>query len=124
MNFALLALAAVAIYKPGEIEIVDGDTLRLPGEVLRVVSIDAPETEHRAECVAERYLGELAKRKAAEIIGAVDEITIGIEPSRDRYGRLLGSVLVDDESFADLMIDARVAVYWSGRRHDWCAESE
>jgi hypothetical protein len=41
---------------PGQIEMLDGDTIRVAGETFRLVGFDAPET-YRARCASERELG-------------------------------------------------------------------
>jgi endonuclease YncB( thermonuclease family) len=49
-------LASAALIDPGQIEVVDGDTIRVGSEVIRLVGFDTPET-YRARCPSERELG-------------------------------------------------------------------
>jgi endonuclease YncB( thermonuclease family) len=42
---------------PDAIEVIDGDTIRAPGVVFRLVGLGAPETGSRAHCEAERAKG-------------------------------------------------------------------
>ncbi len=78
LGFALLLVAAQAV------TIVDGDTLRLDGERVRLIGVDAPEI-HRAECPVERILGETAKAELARLTAGH---TIHLERhGTDRYRR-------------------------------------
>jgi endonuclease YncB( thermonuclease family) len=43
------SIANAAPIEPGQIEVVDGDTIRVAGETFRLVGFDAPET-YRAQC--------------------------------------------------------------------------
>jgi micrococcal nuclease len=102
-----------------EVRVVDGDTLRLGAERIRLIDIDAPEMALGARCDAERNLAELAKAKLAEIVAGQ---RLEIERhGKDRYGRTLAYIRVSGADVGEMLIHARVAVGWEGRRHDWCA---
>jgi len=77
--------AEVQIIVPAaEVRVVDGDTIRLGVERIRLIDIDAPEMASGACCDAERNLAELAKEKLTEIIG---DQRLEIErQGKDRYG--------------------------------------
>jgi hypothetical protein len=61
--------AEVRVIVPAaQIRVVDGDTIRLGAERIRILNIDAPETEGRAKCNAERRLAALATMTLTEII--------------------------------------------------------
>ena len=47
------------LFNPGQIEVLDGDTIRVAGETFRLVGFDAPET-YRARCPSEHELGNRA----------------------------------------------------------------
>ena len=71
------------------VEVIDGDTLRLnDGSVVRLLSIDAPEK-------GEYYYAD-AKNKLAELVKGRRIRLIRDESDRDRFGRLLRYVYVDD----------------------------
>ena len=57
------ALATVVAYaepiQPGQIRVIDGDTIRAALATYRLVGFDAPET-YRAKCPSERELGNRA----------------------------------------------------------------
>jgi endonuclease YncB( thermonuclease family) len=51
-----------------EVRVVDGDTIRLGRERIRILGIDTPETQNRARCDAERRLAALATMTLKELI--------------------------------------------------------
>ena len=118
---ALLASAAVSA------QVIDGDTLRIGDEVIRLATIDAPETRG-AECLSESLLGELASRRLSELTdGRILTVRRG-DPADgrtvDRYGRTLGLVFADGRDIAQVLVDEGLAMPWTGRRIDWCADSK
>jgi endonuclease YncB( thermonuclease family) len=102
--------------------VIDGDTIHAPGERYRLLDIDAPEI-HRAQCDAERRLGELAKRRLQALLDA-GPVAFSPDPptKRDRYGRLLAHLIVNGEDVACVLIREGYAVPWSGRRANWCGK--
>jgi endonuclease YncB( thermonuclease family) len=100
--------------------VIDGDTLRIGAERLRLVNIDAPEMGNGAACDAERQLAEVAKQKMTEIV-AGQQLQIRRE-GEDRYGRTLAYVRIrGGADVGEMLIGARVAVrYWGKGRPDWC----
>lgn len=76
------------------LSVVDGDTIRRDGQLIRIVGIDTPEL--RGRCQVERDRALDAKRRLQSFVN--DGVTIEIvlnragEPRRDRYGRFLGIV--------------------------------
>lgn len=102
--------------------VVDGDTLWIEGEKIRLADIDAPETEGR--CVEERILAARSAGRLAELIGRGDyEIQRG-DPAdgrtADRYGRTLAVIMVDGVSVGSILVEEGLARPWSGRRERWC----
>ena len=77
------------------IRVIDGDTLELKnGERLRYNDIDTPETVHPSKPV-ECY-GPQASAKNKDLVeGEIILVELG-NPEKDRYGRLLGYVYIDD----------------------------
>jgi len=106
-------------YAPAaEVRVVDGDTIRLGRERVRIMNIDAPETENRARCNAERRLAAVATMKLTEIImGERLEIE---RHGKDRFGRTLAYIRVRGADVGEMLIMARVAVRWGNGRPDWC----
>lgn len=96
--------------------VVDGDTIWLNGEKIRIEGIDAPEV--RGSC---RYETDLAA-KATERLGAI----IGDRPlqlernGQDRYGRTLARVKIDNFYAGDVLVSEGLARLWTGRKEEWC----
>ena len=99
--------------------VVDGDTLWLGGQKIRVADIDAPET-HDPRCAAEQALGDKATRRLRQLLntGAVSLETI--DRDQDKYGRKLRIVLVDGRSVGDRLVDEGLARPYAGGRRAWC----
>ena len=119
--FLLLALPAQAADR---IRAIDGDTIRIGRETIRIATINAPETGSRAKCKSERQLGEAAKRRLAELVasGSV-EVARGDPASGrtiDRYGRALGTISVNGRDVGDVLVAEGLAREWTGRRRSWC----
>jgi endonuclease YncB( thermonuclease family) len=97
--------------------VIDGDTIRVRGQSIRVLGLDAPETE--ARCPREAVLARQATSRMRELISGGVEI----EPhGRDRYGRLL-AVVTDGQGrdVARVLISEGLArPYWGGHRGGWC----
>lgn len=105
-----------------EARVIDGDTVEIANETIRIENIDTPERGGRAECDAERLLAEIARLNLEALVskGAVE-----IERSgRDRYGRTLARVSVAGRDVGEELIARGVAVSWAGRRHDWCSDHQ
>lgn len=125
---ALLILIALATPAQAQsIRAVDGDTIAIGRERIRVKGYDTPETTF-ARCPAERRLGLLAKVRLQKFLTAGP---VAIErqmrrdgrPALDKYGRGLAVVRIGGEDVAVLMIRDGLAVPYAGRgrRIDWCA---
>jgi micrococcal nuclease len=115
---AALAVASLPHSRAHErATVVDGDTIRVRGERVRVLGLDAAEME--ARCPREAVLARQATERMRELIAGGVEI----EPhGRDRYGRLL-AVVTDAEGrdVARVMVyEGLAGPYWGGRREGWC----
>ncbi len=98
---------------------VDGDTIRLGGERIRILGLDAPET-HQACCRAERRLGDRATERLRELLASGD-VRIERGPRPDKYRRTLAVVTVDGRDVAAILISEGLArPYDGGRRLPWC----
>ncbi|MFN5759147.1 MAG: thermonuclease family protein, partial [Sphingomonadaceae bacterium] len=72
--------------------VVDGDTVWLAGEKIRVADIDAPET-HPARCPREAELGRAATLRLQALLNS-GPVQLGtIKRDQDRYGRKLRLLL-------------------------------
>ena len=101
-----------------EVRVIDGDTIRWGDERIRILNIDAPETEGRARCNAERRLAARATMTLAEfILGERLQIQ---RNGKDRFGRTLAIIRVRGADVGEMLIMAGVAVRWGNGRPDWC----
>jgi endonuclease YncB( thermonuclease family) len=92
----------------GRVEVLDGDTLRLPdGRKLRLAAIDTPElgrpgAQQAAECLAGLLQGRRLRLQPPD-------------PPRDRYGRLLADVVADGSSVSAALVERGLAWVYDGR---------
>jgi micrococcal nuclease len=84
--------------------VTDGDTVRLSGiGRTRLIGVDTPEVYGGVECYG-REASAFAKRVLAP--GTRVRYVLGVEP-RDRYGRALAYVWLEDGRFFNLMLAER-----------------
>lgn len=112
----LLLFAAASAQQRAEV--VDGDTLRVAGELVRIIGMDAPELHGR--CPRERALAERARARMAVLVA--DGVVLD-RNGLDRYRRQLA--VVRDRAGRDLaavMIAEGLARPYDGRgpREGWC----
>ena len=100
--------------------VVDGDTIWLDGEKIRVADIDTPET-HGPKCAAEGELGARATRRLHQMVnaGPFSVSQIGNRDT-DRYGRKLRVLTRGGRSLGDQLVSEGLARTWAGRREPWC----
>jgi endonuclease YncB( thermonuclease family) len=119
----------------GQVEVLDGDTIRTAGETFRLVGFDAPET-YRARCPSERELGSRATYRLRQLVagGGLDLERIacscpnGTEGTlRCNYGRSCGILRARGQDVGGLLIAEGLArAYVCGRtscprRKAWCS---
>jgi len=112
--------AAVENVAPRSLTVVDGDTVRLDGQPIRLIGYDTPET-YRAECDSERQRGDAATSRLRELLHSASSAQLAYLPRRDQYGRSLARLTLDDRDVADVMVGEGLARrYDGGQRGDWC----
>lgn len=101
--------------------VVDGDTIRMSGDKIRLVGFNTPEISEPA-CAAEAARGEQAKLRLLELLNSGElAFAATADRNRDRYGRLLRQVQVDGSDVADTLISEGLAEpYQGGQKRDWC----
>ena len=99
--------------------VVDGDTIWLGGEKIRIADIDTPET-HPPRCAQEARLGEAATRRLRQLLNGGEISVRSIDRDEDRYGRKLRIVLVNGRSVGDTLVDEGLARRFGGGRRPWC----
>lgn len=99
--------------------VVDGDTIWLEGQNMRIADIDAPET-HEPRCSAEKALGDRATRRLHELVNSGTLTLEGIGRDEDSYGRKLRVVLVNGTNVGDTLVNEGLARWYEGGRRSWC----
>lgn len=112
---AVAAFAAVRVFMPPEVRVIDGDTFAMGSERIRVENIDTAELH--SDCAAERRLAIAATVRASELLqGNLSLDRFG----HDRYGRTLARVtLADGRDYGETMIADGLAHRW-GETRPWC----
>ena len=100
-------------------QVVDGDTIRMSGEKIRLDGIDAPERDqialHRGRAVNQ---GAMASRALAEKLGR-REVRVDIH-ERGHYGRLIGTVFLGGRDINREMVNDGLA--WAAYGNQYQAE--
>ena len=105
---------------PSHLTVVDGDTVSLAGQSIRLVGFDTPET-YRAECASERRLGDAATDRLRDLLARASSAQLAYLPRRDQYGRDLARLMLDGRDVADVMVGEGFAGrYTGGQRQSWC----
>ena len=113
-----LVLAAALIV------MIDGDTIDIAGERIRIINIDTPET-FRPRCENELVLGLKAKQRLRELLDS-GPITI-VRENKDYWGRTLAYVLAGEQDVGEQLIKEGHALPWrkgpaakAWRLAQWC----
>ena len=102
--------------------VVDGDTIWLNGEKIRIADIDTPET-HPARCADEQRLGDRATARLQNLLnaGPVELYPAANGRTHDRYGRRLAVLARDGQSLGMILVGEGLARRYSGGPRDpWC----
>ena len=105
------------LYATDNIEVVDGDTLKLNGVKIRFSGIDAPESNYKGKeqkCLKNDVIircGILSKEFLINIIGN-NKVSCEIEKKPDKYKRKLGECFVKNESLSRILVRNGFAFDW------------
>ena len=94
----------------GQVRVMDGDTLMVAGETVRLFGIDAPEHDQRCEDArgGDWPCGQAAKARLRQIIGGTP---VACQPrERDRFGRLVATCRAGGADIGARMVEAGMAV--------------
>lgn len=102
------------------VRVIDGDTLQVRGETIRISNIDAPELPPKAKCWGEGALAVQAAKAVQEFVNVSPAFRLE-RSGKDRYGRTLARVILNrDDDLGEALVSAGLASKWNGRRWDWC----
>ena len=99
--------------------VVDGDTIWLEGQKIRIADIDTPET-HDYRCPSEKALGDRATQRLRKLLNDGSVTLQSIDRDEDRYGRKLRIVLVNGTSVGDTLVGEGLARWYGSGRRPWC----
>ncbi|KKC39894.1 hypothetical protein WH87_05045 [Devosia epidermidihirudinis] len=99
--------------------VVDGDTLWLQGEKIRLKSFDTPETQG-SQCGGKAEVA-LGNRAAARLLDLLNNNRWTIERfGKDRYRRTLATIRINGADVGDILISERLARRWPNGDEWWC----
>lgn len=112
-----LPLATMAAEVSGRARAVDGDTLEVAGQKVRLFGIDAPELDQLCDRGGKPWAcGDAARKALAGIVGR-QRLACEVRDI-DRYGRNVATCLAGDDDVAALMVRQGMAIAYrrySGR---------
>ena len=131
---ALATFSTLAIANPYDYKIIrvsDGDTVVFeapfmpaplkPQLSLRVLGVDTPEKGARAQCPSEDALAQKASAFTKDAISKAKKVQIEIKEHDKFGGRVLGDVIIDNQSLSKMLIDNGLArAYFGEKKSSWC----
>ncbi len=101
--------------------VVDGDTIWLNGDKIRIADIDTPEISNPS-CAAEARLGERATERLTHLLNASAFAVLPNPDGRDEdpYGRKLRVLARGGESIGDMLVAEGLAHEWGAGQRSWC----
>jgi endonuclease YncB( thermonuclease family) len=115
---ALISPAGAAPLERGRVTVVDGDTIQVAGELVRLVGFNTPEIRS-AECPRERALGNAAARRLRQLVAGegLDFTYVrcaclpGTEgTARCNYGRRCGVLRARGRDVGQILVAEALAV--------------
>jgi len=99
--------------------IVDGDTVWLDGENLRLQSYDTPEP-YNDICGGQAEVA-LAHRASARLLQLLNSNSFTVDTAgTDRYGRTLATIQIGGRDVGDILIEEGLARRWPDGHEFWC----
>lgn len=105
------------------VRVIDGDTIVVRSEHIRLAGINAPEI--KGQCADESAVALLAKERVVELVMGANLV---IDRSgRDKYGRTLATVVAGDREIGKILVEEGLAKTWEkkmrpGLANYWCAQ--
>jgi endonuclease YncB( thermonuclease family) len=99
--------------------IVDGDTIWLDGQNLRLQSYDTPEP-HNDICGGQAEVA-LAHRASGRLLQLLNSNAFTVDlAGTDRYGRTLATIRIGGRDVGDILIEEGLARRWPDGHEFWC----
>lgn len=113
----------LAACEPARVHVIDGDTVVVNDERIRVKGIDAPEI--KGKCRNEKFLAAQATEMLSSLL---DGRTVTIDrDGGDRYGRTLANVSTEEGDVGERILSAGLArrwtKKWNHRAEPWCLKA-
>lgn len=100
--------------------VIDGDTIRIAGQPIRIADIDTPEVRDYG-CADEKALGDRATLRMLELVNQGGfTMTRWDHRDEDAYGRKLRVLERDGQSLGMVLVAEELARPWGGARQSWC----
>ncbi|MCP4286252.1 MAG: thermonuclease family protein [Gammaproteobacteria bacterium] len=96
--------------------VVDGDTIWLDGEKIRLETFNTPEMN--GKCARERRLAQQATQRLRQILSS-EPFKVS-RNGKDRYGRTLATISNSSGNVGDVLITEHLAHKWRGYKEGWC----
>lgn len=140
MLLILLALPLLAFaqkqpngisYDAQVLRVNDGDTIVIsapflpaplkPELAVRIYGVDTPEKGHRAHCEIENKRAQLASKFTSNLISSGGKIQVIIYGWDKFGGRILGDIVVNDQSVRQgLIANGLAREYYGEAKQSWC----
>ena len=108
--------------RASHVRVIDGDTVEVAGERLRLKGWDTPEIFGSERCNREYTLGLRARQRTIQIMSSAERFTFTRE-GQDAYGRTVSGWRVDDRDFGSLLASEGLAKRWHyglQSKPNWC----
>lgn len=99
----VILLCSWSIQPTEKVTVIDGDTVRIGSEKIRLAQIDAPEMSQRYGMQSKNYLAHLVEGKNVKVD----------RNGKDLYGRTIATLYVDGKNVNETMVEQGMA--WSYR---------
>lgn len=99
--------------------VVDGDTIWLKGQKIRIADINTPEVSE-PQCSVEATLGARAADRLRALLNAGGFSLHKVDRDEDGYGRKLRVITRGGESLGAILVSEGLAEKWTGSRSGWC----
>lgn len=96
--------------------VVDGDTIWLKGEKIRLETFNTP--EFGGKCRREINLASRAQRRLSQLLSK--NAFTAERSGHDRFGRRLATIKIGGRDVGAILIAEGVAHRWNGYRQHWC----